>query len=73
MSGSLGEREIEVGTLARRASVSTLFRDFSNFHECVYKYGTRGGDIKAYIFHTVMMAYAMAYNGVNLSIFSIQL
>ena len=43
MSGSLGEREIEVGTLARRASVSTLFRDFSNFHECVYKYGTRGG------------------------------
>ena len=31
-SGSLGEREIEVGTTDRRASVSTLFRVLPNFH-----------------------------------------
>ena len=35
-SGSLGEREIEVGTRARRASVSTLFPVLPNLHECFY-------------------------------------
>ena len=35
-SGSLGEREIEVGTRARGASVSTQFRVLPNFHECFY-------------------------------------
>ena len=35
-SGSLGEREIEVGTRACSASVSTQFRVLSNFHECFY-------------------------------------
>ena len=36
MSGSLGEREVEVGTPAGRASVSTQFRVLPNFHECFY-------------------------------------
>ena len=35
-SESSGEREIEVGTQARRVSNSTLFRVLSNFHECFY-------------------------------------
>ena len=35
-SGSLGKREIEVGTRVRRANVSTLFRVLPNFHECFY-------------------------------------
>ena len=35
-SGSLGEREIEVVTRARRASVYTQFRVLPNFHECFY-------------------------------------
>ena len=38
----LGEREIEVGTPARRASVSTLFRVLSNFHECFYNVWEHG-------------------------------
>ena len=33
-SGSLGERKIEVGTRAGRASVSTLFQALPNFHSC---------------------------------------
>ena len=35
-NGSLGEREIGVGTRAHRVSVSTQFRVLSSFHECFY-------------------------------------
>ena len=35
-SESLGEREIEVGTRACKASVFTLFRVLPNFHACFY-------------------------------------
>ena len=41
-SGSLGEREIEVGTQARQASVSTQFRVLPNFHECFYNIWEHG-------------------------------
>ena len=35
-SRSLEEREIDVGTRARRVSVSTLFQVLPKFHECLY-------------------------------------
>ena len=41
-SESLGEREIEVRTRARKASVSTQFRVLSNFHECFYNVWEHG-------------------------------
>ena len=41
-SGSLGEREIEVGTRARRTSVSTQFRVLPNFRECFYNVWEHG-------------------------------
>ena len=44
-SGSLGEREIEVGTRASRASFSALFRVFPNFHECFYNVWEHGGNV----------------------------
>ena len=44
-SGSLGEREIEVGTRARSASVSTQFRVLPNFHECFYNVWEHGKNV----------------------------
>ena len=49
-SRRLGEREIEVGTRARRASVSTLFRDLPNVHECFYNVREHQGEN---VFHFV--------------------
>ena len=51
-SGSLGEREIEVGTRTRRASVSTQFRVLPNFHECFYNVWEHGENV-FYFFYKI--------------------
>ena len=52
-SGSLGEREIEVGTRAYMASVSTLFRVLPNFHKCFYNVWEHGGKNLFYFFYKI--------------------
>ena len=51
-NASLGEREIEVGTWARKASVSTQFRVLPNFHECLYNVWEHGENV-FYFFYKI--------------------
>ena len=43
--GSLGDREIEVGTWAHRANVSTQFQVLPNFQECFYNVWEHRGNV----------------------------